>query len=266
MKIPGGSLPGLALLVPAIFFSIMLEGQVKRAETEHFRARYETEAEPYVVAGLELLETVRTIATNNGFYLPEMIRFSVIRSDRNVLYFKKKSLKEIVWEYNDLKNFLPPVESGKKNIYGLCHEMGHLCMYNTNHNRNNWMSYDYREAWADYFGNLLVDSIYDRLGTGFWPDPHDYSEFSGMDYFAERIREDRPEMQTFYRAGMYWYELAGMLDFSQFGKLFDALEKGRVNNPGASEKYVEILTRFIPGEHTAEWFTRYAEGLILGAE
>lgn len=263
MKFPGSSLLRMALLVPAIFFSLVLDGQMKKAETEHFKARFETEAEPYVLAGLELLESVRTIATDNGFYLPDMIRFSVIRSDRNVLYFKKKSLKEIVWEYNDMKNFLPPMESGKKNIYGLCHEMGHLCMYNTNHNRNNWMSYDYREAWADYFGNLMVDSVYDQLGTGFWPDPHDYREYSGMDYFAERSSEERPEMRTFYRAGMFWYELSGMIGFNHINGLFDALEKSNVKNPGAGDKYQEILSRFMPGEHTEEWFTRYADGLIL---
>ena len=126
--------------------TIITQGQ--KRETEHFTAKYTIEAADYAIASLEVLEAAWSVATNNGYSLPKRIRFSIKKSDRNALYFNRNSLKEIVWEYESLSEMLPPDKSKKNNIYGLCHEIGHLCMYNTTHNRNSWMSYDYREAWA----------------------------------------------------------------------------------------------------------------------
>lgn len=248
----------LALFVP--------DAQSQKRETAHFKARYNQEAEIYAIASLELLEAVWTIATDNGFYLPQKIRFSIEKSNRNALYFNRKSLKEINWEYENLSEFLPPEKSKKNNIYGLCHEMGHLCMYNINHNRNGWMSYDYREAWADYFGNTLVDSIFQTLGTEFWPEPHNYREYAGMRYFQKRLDENNPQLQSFNNAGRFWSEIGSEIGFNHIPEFFNSIKEDKVENPGAKGKLLNVVKGYIDKQEVEEWFGHYADDLILDDE
>jgi hypothetical protein len=223
-------------LIAVLFVFHQSMAQVQRMETAHFKAKYDSEVEAYATASLKVLEAAWTIASNNGFYLPEKIKFTMVVSERNALYFNRKSLKEITWEYESLDDFLPPDKSRKNNIYGLCHEIGHLCMHNTNHNRNNWMSYDYRESWADYFGNMLIDSIHTELGIDFWPEPHDYKQYAGMEFFIHRIEKDNPKLLSFNKAGLFWYELGNEIGFSRIFSFFESIESQKVDNPGAKEK------------------------------
>lgn len=252
----------LILLILCLVF-ITANGQIKKIDTEHFQVKYETEAEKYVLASLKVLELARTLAINNGYNLPDKLKFSVIRTDRNVLYFDRKNLKQITWEYTSLTNFLPPTESKKKNIYGLCHEIGHLCMYNTTNNKNNWMSYDYRESWADFFGNFIIDSIHHQLGNDFWPEPHNYTETAGIEFLIHRIEKDNPKLMSFNKSSLYWYDLNSKVGFRNINDFFAEINKQKVNNPNAKEKYVKILTLFIQENDLEEWFNKYAEYLIL---
>jgi len=241
-------------------------GQSQKIETEHFKAKYEVEVEKYALASLMVLETAWSIADNNGFNLPEKLKFSIVHSERNALYINRKNLREIIWEYKSPTDFLPPEESKKNNIYGLCHEMGHLSMHNTNHNRNNWMSYDYRESWADYFGNYIIDSIYHQLGTDFWPEPHEFRQYSGMEYFINRIERNNPKLLSFNSACQYWHQLSMAIGFNNFNSLFEAIKIQKVNNPGAKSKYEGVLRGFIEDRDVEEWFSQYAEYLIINEE
>jgi len=253
-------------IIVALFTSTTIIAQVQKKETEHFSAKYNIAAEDYAIASLEVLEAAWTIATNNGYYLPRKIKFSFEKSDRNALYFNRKNLKEITWEYEFLSEFLPPDESGKNSIYGLCHEIGHLCMYNTNHNRNNWMSYDYREAWADYFGNMIIDSLYDELGINVWPQPHDYKKYAGMDYFRNRIEKNNPKLQSFNKTGLFWYELGSGIGFNNIHTFFSSVKAKKVDNPGARGKFKEVLKEYMEVENFEGWFGQYAEDLIINKE
>lgn len=240
-----------------------ISGQTKKIETAHFNAKYELEAEEYALASLQILESAWSIAANNGFLLPEKIRFSILRTDRSVLYFNRKNLKEIRLEYSSLTSLLPPDESKKNNIYGLCHEIGHLCMYNTTHNRNNWMSYDYRESWADYFGNFIIDSIYKQFGIDCWPEPHDYRKYSGMEYLIQRIEKNDPKLQSFNKASLFWHELNLAIGFNNLHGFFEEVNIQKVNNPNAKEKYLEVLSGYLQKSELEEWFQQYADYLIL---
>lgn len=246
-----------------ILLSVTVNGQIKRLDTEHFQANYEAETEKYVLASLEVLELARNLAIDAGYDLPDKLQFSVIRSERNVLYFDRKKLNGITWEYNSLENLLPPAESRKKNVYGLCHEIGHLSMYRITNNKNNWMSYDYRESWADFFGNFLIDSVFQYLGTDFWPEPHDYSESAGMDFFLQRIENDNPKLQSFNKSALFWYELNLKLGFRNIPGFFEEIKKKRVRNPDAKQKFLDVLEEYIGEDDLPTWFNEYADYLIL---
>lgn len=252
-------------ILSGLLLSVTILAQDQR-ETEHFKADYSIEAEGYAISSLDILEAVWTLTGDNGYYLPNRMKFLIKKSDRNVLYFNRKSLKEISWEYLSLADFLPPDQGGKNCIYGLCHEMGHLSMYNTNHNRNSWMSYDYREAWADYFANMTVDRLYDELGIEIWPEPHDYRKYAGMDYFLKRIKTNNPKLQSFNKAGLFWFELGSEIGFSNIQLFFNSIEGERVDNPGAKKKFAQVLEGYMEKQDFEAWFDQYAEVLIINKE
>jgi hypothetical protein len=128
------------------------------------------------------------------------------------------------------------------------------------------MSYDYRESWADYFGNYIIDSIYLQLGIDFWPEPHDYRKYAGMEYLLNRIKRNNPKLLSFNRASQFWHELSMAIGFDNLNSLFEAIERQKVNNPEAKSKYVEALGRFIEDRELEEWFQQYAEYLIINEE
>ncbi len=254
------------VLFLSLITSITAVAQGQKRETEHFAAKYTIEAEKYAIASLKVLEAAWTLAANNGYYIPERIKFSIKKSDRNALYFNRKSLKGIIWEYESLSEMLPPDKSRKNIIYGLCHEIGHLCMYNTTHNRNSWMSYDYREAWADYFGNVIVDSLFEEFGMDIWPEPHEYKKYAGMEYFLSRIEKRNPKLQSFNNAGLFWFELGSEIGFNNIQKFFNSVKDEKVDNPNAEGKFVEVLEGYMAKPDVNSWFNQYSEDLIDSME
>ncbi len=244
-----------------VFYSTF--AQTQKTETEHFKANFNIEIEEYALASLKVLEEAWSIATNNGFYLPERINFSIVASERNALYFNRKNLREITWEYKTKHDFLPPDQSKKNNIYGLCHEIGHLCMYHANHNRNSWMSYDYRESWADYFANTIIDSLYENIGINFWPEPHNYRKYAGTAFLLERLETDNPDLQNFNQACSFWYELGDSIGFSNLSRFFKSINSQKVDNPGAKEKFAAVLRDYLEKDQVDEWNFKYAEYLII---
>jgi len=249
-----------------VFASLVINAQNQKRDTEHFKATYNHETEIYAIASLELLETVWTIASDNGFNLPQKIRFSIEKSDRNALYFNRKSLKGITWEYESLAEFMPPDQGGKNCIYGLCHEIGHLCMHNTNNNRNSWMSLNYREGWADYFGNMIVDSLYNEHGTDIWPNPHNFKKYAGMEYFHNRLEEDNPKLQSFNNASQFWYDLGSEIGFNNIQLFFDTIKTDKVDNPGAREKFNKVLEEYLKKQDIEGWFEQFVDDLIINKE
>ena len=139
-------------------------------------------------------------------------------------------------------------------------------MYHTNHNRNSWMSYDYRESWADYFGNTIVDSIYANIGIDFWPEPHDYRKYAGIEFFLKRLETDNPELQSFNRACSFWYELGDTIGFSNISRFFESIKSQKVDNPGAKGKFAGVLGDYLDSDEVDEWKVKYADYLIINKE
>jgi len=251
------------ILVIALFAASFCAAQGQKKVSEHFTTNYPSEVEEYAIASLNVLEAAWSIATRNGYSLPKHLKFSIKKSDRNALHFNRKNLKEIVWEYQNLSEMLPPDKSKKNNIYGLCHEIGHLCMYNTTHNRNSWMSYDYREAWADYFGNMIIDSLYEAFGMEIWPEPHNYKKYAGMEYFLGRIEIGNPKLQSFNNAGQFWYEIGSEIGFNNINILFSSVRDEKVDNPGAKGKFEKVLEKHMAKPDVQDWFNQYSGDLII---
>ncbi len=240
-------------------------GQIKKFENNSFKVKYEKETEKYMLASLNILEFVKNEARKNGFELKKgKTNFIIKKSNRTALYFDRKSLNGIIWEYKSLDDFLAPEQSGKKNIYGLCHELGHLYMFNIIHNRNNWMTKEHNEAWADLFGNYMIDLLYKKKGMEIWPEPYDYRKNAGFKAMNKRIQKRiaQPKAEKFETACLYWFELNKIIGFENFSSLFKMIDKKNVKNPNASIKYLRVLKLFKKDYDWDLWFEKYNKAII----
>lgn len=253
----------LLILIVILFYNIDFSyGKTIKLKTESIIARYDSEVEKYALASIKVLELVREKAIESGFDLPDKIKFEIKRTDRNVLWVDKKSLNKITWEYTSLDNFLPPSKSKKKNVYGLCHEIGHLCMYRTFYKNNLYLSYNYRESWADYFGNLMIDSVYHKLGTDIWPEPHNYTKTSGMTFLRNRISNNNPNLKEFNACSQFWIELSDKIGFANYNDFFNHITSTMRTLDDKKSGYAIIISKYIDEENIDDWFNKYADYVI----
>jgi len=255
-----------SILFLVIVFSITPQsiGQKIKLETDLFKVEYEKETEKYVLASLKILAFVKVEAIKNGFELKKRkLKFTIKKSNRTSLHIDKK-LKGIIWEYKSLHDFLPPSQSGKKNIYGLCHEFGHLFMFNLINNRNNWMTKEHNEAWADLFGNYMLDLLYKKKGEEIWPESHNYLRSAGLKAMGERIvkRIHNSKTKRFETASLYWLKLNEIIGFKNFSNFFKIIDEEKVKNPEARKKYLTVLKQLKKDFNWNVWFEEYKEVLI----
>lgn len=237
-----------AKTIAAILVTVMsfhANAQLKSLKSKDFDIQYEECAADYAKASLSILELVKENATDMGFALPRKIHLRIIKSKKNRLYFDIKNPNSIIWEFKSLYDFLSPRESGYNNIYGLCHEMGHVCMFSITPHKNNWMTRDYREGWADFFGNLMIDSIHKTLGPDFWPDPHNYLEFAGMQYFESRLESDTTiQNASFNYSSSFWNNLSVQIGVENMSSFFRSVKSGKVRNPHCATKFIAVLKQY----------------------
>lgn len=61
-----------------------------------------------------------------------------------------------------------------KNIYGMCHEPGHIVMYSRMSSLAG-LPDGVAEGWAHYSGSIITDYVWQKLGESAYPVPYDYS-------------------------------------------------------------------------------------------
>jgi len=59
-------------------------------------------------------------------------------------------------------------------VYGLCHEMGHSCMFYTIPKKNKGTTKAYHEGWAHVFGERMAVLLHEKYGDDVWPIQYDY--------------------------------------------------------------------------------------------
>ena len=79
---------------------------------------------------------------------------------------------------------LPPTISGVFNIFGFCHEIGHIMFMVDNG--------PFSEGWASYAAAFqLVPFVYRSLGEDAWPQPYNYSKYDGPDRYLKFIENEK---------------------------------------------------------------------------
>ena len=247
-----------------IAMSIMnVHAVTKTITTKDFIVQYEECTEKYAKASLKILDVVKTNAAKMRFYFPQKVELHIIKSNKNMLYVRGDIPNLITWEFKSMNDFLAPQKSGYNNVYGLCHEMGHLCMDNIITNCN-WTTKDYHEGWANYFGSLMVENVYKDLGLKIWPDQHDYHKLRGLQAFLKNIKANTiTKEKDFYYCSLFWYNLSSQIGKNNISNFFYTVKISDINITNSDIKFLSLLNQYKLNSNFIENFKKNKDCLIV---
>lgn len=136
----------------------------------------------------------------------------------------------------------PPTKSGVFNIYGMCHELGHIAMYRTLKNRD-WMTDAAAEGWAHYIGSVVVDGIFAAKGESLWPEAYDYRQ-DGTARLQRDIASKSPSDVTI--AAAQWQKLGAIIGPGGFAPLFAAWQSAGIESATPWETLLPVLHKLHP--------------------
>jgi len=136
------------VLILIVFSSI---AQTEKTKNGHLEIRYDKDVEAYALAGAKILNFVCDNLEELGFNLPKKIKFDLVKSESSMLSIKGRKEPVITLEYITLD----PNQVRANFVYGLCHEMGHSCMFYTMPKKNKGTTKAYHEGWAHVFGEKV---------------------------------------------------------------------------------------------------------------
>ena len=245
-----------------VFFSIVLifmvfsgNAQTEKIRDGHFVIKYDKDVEPYAIAGARILNFTWDRLDELGFKPPGKFEFRLVKSQRTLLGINTAK-KLIVLEYTTLD----PTKIRANNVFGLCHEMGHWCMLSiTPTKKNNWMTKEYRESWADYFGISMAGLLYEKQGLDVWPIPYNY-----LAWHAEtraQVKDDDDKYGHFISA-IFWEKLVNEKGMDKIPSFFRQLKSNKVKNPDADKKFRAELIQFGVSNDLLDYFDLNKQYLI----
>jgi hypothetical protein len=146
-----------------------------------------------------------------------------------------------------------PAVTGVFNLYGMCHELGHMAMYRTLTNRD-WMTSAAAEGWAHLAGSVVVDQVYAAKGPKLWPDPYDYRE-DGTARLRKQLADKSDSSPVTQGAGE-WLKLDGIIGRTNLPKLFAAWQAAKIDPANPDRDLLGVLVRLAPDKKAAldEWW------------
>lgn len=169
------------------------------------------------------------------FNMPDTVYVFIEKNDGPVrLYTDGISKIFLQIKYN--LNLAPPLVSGQFNIYGFCHELGHIAMYRKVPPKG--LPEGVAEGWAYYTGSIVVDEIYKKLGRDLWPQKYDYAEVEGTSRLKKHIADPERMKEPVIGAAAAFYAVHEKYGVSAVMK---AMNEALIGCPSGSE----LMPRFV---------------------
>ncbi|MHC4598306.1 MAG: hypothetical protein ACYS47_04810 [Planctomycetota bacterium] len=161
--------------------------------------------------------------------MPELITVNLSLDPGNRLRLFTDGKSQIFLDLNSMAQLRPCTESGVFNLYGFCHELGHIAMYHRLKTVDGIHS-AVAEAWPTVTGAIVCDYVYSKKGKKLWPVPFDYKRHEG----TARIRASMKKLASGRRkpsdhdlAVKGFWNLYLVAKKKKFFKAFDASLKDR---------------------------------------
>jgi Tol biopolymer transport system component len=191
-----------------------------------------------------------------GFSLPETIILEARWEPRQNLRLWTDGNSRIFLTISSQRQLAPSPRSGIFNIYGLCHELGHIVMYRGMKNQVG-LPDGVGEGWAHYAGSVVVDAVAERLGPKIWPERYDVRSAEGLLRLQNQVgRAGWRSLDATTRAAKVFYEIEKKHGRKMLGA---ALNRALSQRPSGKELMPLIVQslRELTAEKTAgDWIPK----------
>ena len=238
--------------------SITLAATVRAPNAE---IRYDGFDEKQAQAIAQTISAARKVYVEDfGFDMPETIVATVTAKAGQPTRLYNDGLDRLTLSIPSAAMLDRPQKSGVFNLYGICHELGHLAMYRLL-KEHDWLSGAGAEGWAHYAGSLVVDRVYASEGEKLWADSYDYRQ-DGLMRLKKQLAGASADPIT--KAAGQWMDLEKIIGQKQFPKLFSAWQSAQIDlaNPGPAVS--RVLLEFKPDQKPAleKWWQSASPLLI----
>jgi hypothetical protein len=198
-----------------------------------------------------------------GFDMPERVNLSITCGMGNSTLFTD-GIDQMFLSIPSLDALAPPSKSGTYNVYGVCHELGHIAMYRTLKSRD-WLTIDAAEGWAHYIGSVVVDRVFAAKGETLWPEPYDYRD-DGTARLQRDIDSKSPSGTAVAAGG--WQQLGRIIGLSSFPRLFAAWQSAEIDPVRPSKPLLDVAVSLNPKNERAldDWWMKAEPALIEKVE
>ncbi len=209
----------------------------------HVEVSYTGVSEAQATSLAETTSAAWTVYTGEfGFKMPEQVHFQVTCGPNEQTRLYTDGQDRLFLYLSSPKQLNKPAQSGVFNLYGCCHELGHVTMYRILKDRD-WMSGAAAEGWAHYAGSMVVDRVWAAKGEKLWSDPYDYRA-DGSARLDRALAAKSPSAVD--RGAGQWRKLEALIGRKGFVKLFDAWQEAGVDATKPSEPLLAALTKVRP--------------------
>ena len=211
----------------------------KTYRLDHAVVTYSGIDEKHAKAVAEVVQAARAAAVDEyGFDMPKTVSVSVTAGAKRARLFNDGH-DRMYLSIRSSRDLRQPRYSGIYNIYGFCHEVGHLAMYRVIRDHS-WMTTAAAEGWAHYLGSVLVDLVYEKLGQEVWPDRYDYRG----DGMARLKRQLAARPSPIAKGAGQWMKLADIVGRKGLAPLLKAWGQAKVDpqDPAAALRKVLLAS------------------------
>jgi len=231
------------------------------ARRDHVVVTYAGIDKSYAEAIARVVETAHSTAAEQfGFDMPKIIKVNVTADPQATVRLFNDGRNRFYLTIRSEQDLRKPAASGIFQLYGLCHEVGHLAMYRLTHGAPAWMTSDAAEGWAHYLGSRLVDAVYAKEGADLWPDRYDYRQ-DGMKRLERQLAAANRD-----GGAAAWKQLVDIVGDQGVAPIFRAWATAKIDpaNPAPGlEKALSISTK---DERIAAWWQHANRVLIANRE
>jgi RNA polymerase sigma-70 factor (ECF subfamily) len=226
----------------------------------HVEATISGISDAYANAIARTVEAVRAVAIEQfGFNMPETIHVSAVASPGNVTRLFNDGDDHITLTIPSQDKLQRPSVTGTFQLYGFCHEVGHLAMYRVILQRA-WLSPAAAEGWAHYAGSRILDAVYAREGEQLWPDAYNYFE-DGTARLRKQLATTKPDSTT--QAAGLWLSLAEILGDKGLAPLFSAWAKLPVDESNPGDEVGKALIARGDKDQLGHWWQKAEPVLVV---
>ncbi len=228
------------LLSIAIRLALGSAAFADQATAPHARVEYAGIDAKQAAALAETLAAAWQVYTDEfDFEMPETVVLSVSCAPDQPTRLFNDGNERLFLSIPSASELARPAESGVFNLYGMCHELGHIAMYRILKNRD-WMTTAAAEGWAHYSGSVVVDRVFAARGESLWSEPYDFRQ-DGTARLDQQLAAASPSEVT--RAAAQWRKLEAIVGRRGVGRVFAAWQTAAIDPATPSEALLAALAK-----------------------